>query len=91
MFEEAELTVVSLSVEASLLPEWFEAIERVAARHCRRMQVIERPDAHLVRIELPKLARPTLEQELMVAWEAFVEQRKAEGRWETSGAGEEDA
>ena len=82
MFEEAELTVVNLSVDTALLPEWFEAIERVAARHCRRMQVIERPEAHLVRIELPILAKPTLEAELMEAWDGFVAQRKAEGRWE---------
>ncbi|MCA9570341.1 MAG: hypothetical protein KC656_21000 [Myxococcales bacterium] len=85
MFEEAELTVVSLSVDVALLPEWFDAIERVAARHCRRMQRIERPDAHLVHIEVPVLARPAMEQELMEAWDTFVEQRKAEGRWESEG------
>lgn len=83
MFEEAELTVVSLSVDVALLPEWFQAIEGVAARHCRRMQVIEKPDEHIVQIELPVLARPTLERELMEAWEGFVAQRKAEGRWES--------
>jgi hypothetical protein len=81
MFEEAELTVVALSVEVALLPEWFEAIERVAARHCRRMQVIEKPDEHLVQIELPVLARPALERELMEAWQVFVAERKAAGNW----------
>lgn len=86
MFEEAELTVVSLSVEAALLPEWFQAIERVAAKHCRRMQVIEKPDEHLVHIELPLLAKPNLERDLMEAWEAFVAERKAAGRWDTDQA-----
>ncbi len=82
MFEETELAVVSLSIDAALLPAWFEEVERVAARHCRRMQVIERDDSHLVRIEVPALAKPNLEAELMEAWDAFVAARKAEGTWE---------
>lgn len=86
MFEEAELTVVALSVEVSLLPEWFQAIERVAARHCRRMQVIEKPDEHIVHIELPLFAKPALERDLMEAWEGFVAERKAAGRWDTDDA-----
>jgi hypothetical protein len=82
MFEESELTVISLSVDVSLLPEWFEAIEKVAAKYCRRMQVIEKPDEHLVHIELPVLAKPNLNRDLMEAWEVFVASRKAEGRWD---------
>lgn len=77
-------TIVALTIEPELLPEWFEAVKDIAARLCRRMAVVEDPRAWLVRIELPKERVGELNQALSSAWEDFVAERKAQGRWEES-------
>lgn len=74
--------IISLSVDSALLPEWFDEIQTVAATVCRRMAVIEKPEAWLVRIELLKERVPELHAGLERQWAVFVEGRRAEGRWE---------
>ncbi len=77
-------TVIALTIEAELLPEWFESVKDIAARLCRRMAVVERPEAWLVQIELPKERVGELSEALASAWGEFVAERKAQGRWEES-------
>ena len=74
--------VVLLTVERALLPEWFEIIKEVSARHARRMAVLEKPDEWVVRVELPKVAKAAWGEELTNAWNDFVEKRRQMGNWE---------
>ena len=73
--------VIALEVEVALLPEWFEAIKALAGEFARRMSVMEHPETWRVRIELPRDSAPIFQERLGEAWQAFVEKRKAEGRW----------
>jgi len=83
MSEDVPHTVVNLSIESALLPEWFDAIQAIANRTCRRMAVIERPDAWIVKLEVPTDGLVGLNDALAQAWGRFVDQRRAEGRWES--------
>jgi|GEM_PF-4466599 len=78
-----EHSVIGLSVDAALLPEWYDAICAVAHPLCRRMSVLEKPEEWLMKVELPDEHLDAFRAGLREAWDAFVAQRKAEGRWET--------
>jgi len=78
-----DTTIITLSVQAALLPEWFDTIQTIAAPLCRRMAVIEKTEEWIVRIELDKDRVPTLHEELQLGWAAFVKVRREEGRWDT--------
>jgi len=75
-------TVIGLRIDGALLPEWYDAVCDVVHPLCRRMSVLEKPDEWLLKVELPKAKVPDFKEGLGAAWEAFVAQRKAEGRWE---------
>ncbi len=49
---------------------------------CRRMSVLEKPDEWLMKIEFPDENLPAFKQGIAEAWDTFVAQRKAEGRWD---------
>ncbi|MFK7928722.1 MAG: hypothetical protein AB8H79_11085 [Myxococcota bacterium] len=80
--ESDETTIITLSVQASLLPEWFDTIQSIAAPLCRRMAVIEKTEEWIVRIELEKDRVSALHEGLQLGWASFVEVRRAEGRWD---------
>ena len=73
--------VIALQIDANLLPEWFDAIKRLAVRHARRMAVLEKPEQWTVRLELPKASIAAFKEDLGTEWGAFVAERKAQGRW----------
>lgn len=75
-------SVIGMTVDAALLPEWYDAICQVAHPLCRRMSVVEKPEEWLMKVELPNEVLLQFKRELVEAWEAFVVQRKSEGRWE---------
>jgi len=75
-------SVIGMTVDAALLPEWYDAICAVAHPLCRRMSVVEKPEEWLMKVELPNEVLPRFKKELVDAWDSFVAQRKAEGRWE---------
>ncbi len=75
-------TVIGLQIDAALLPEWYDAVCAVVHPLCRRMSVLEKPDEWLLKVELPKANVPAFKAGLGQAWEEFVAQRKAEGRWD---------
>ncbi|MBT3223848.1 MAG: hypothetical protein HN348_32670 [Proteobacteria bacterium] len=78
----ADHEVVVLTVEAALLPEWFEIIKEVSAPHARRMAVLEKPDEWVVRVELPKASRASWGQELTEAWQKFAAKQRELGNWD---------
>lgn len=84
-----EHQVLALRIEAALLPEWFDLIRAVAARHARRMAVLEKPDEWVVRVELHTQRIPAFSEDLTEQWETFVAERRAAGRWEAEPEGEE--
>ena len=73
--------VIALEVEVALLPEWYEAIEKLAAEFSRRMAVMEHPETWRIRIELPKDRGDAFREQLQEAWDGFVATRREEGRW----------
>jgi len=73
--------VIGLEVDVALLPEWFDAIKELATEFSRRMAVMEHPEVWKLKIELPKDRADAFREQLIEAWEAFVAQRRAEGRW----------
>ena len=75
-------TVIGLVVDGRLLPEWYDAICGVAHPLCRRMSVLEKPNEWLMKIEFPDENLPAFRQGIAEAWDAFVVQRKVEGRWD---------
>jgi hypothetical protein len=79
---DVPLTIVRLTIERELLPEWFDAVQAVAARHARRMAVIDQPDQYVVQVELPVADKDAFADGLQAAWTTFVDQRRAEGRWQ---------
>ncbi|TNE90433.1 MAG: hypothetical protein EP330_08030 [Deltaproteobacteria bacterium] len=80
--KDEDLIIVPLSIEAALLPDWYDAVVRVAHPLCRRIGVIEKPDEWLVQIQLPKDRVGAFKEGLVAAWEAFVAERKERGDWE---------
>ncbi len=69
---QPELTVVALTVEAALLPDWFEEVTAAAlAACCTRMAVLEHPEAWRVRVELPAPNRAAFQRELGERWQRF--------------------
>ena len=64
-------TVVALTIEAALLPGWFDAIQKVAARFVRRMAVVEKPDEWIVHCELPVVKAEAFRDALQEAWTAY--------------------
>ena len=77
-----DLIIVPLEIEAALLPEWYDAVVRVAHPLCKRIGVIEKPDGWFVQVQLPKENVGDFKEGLLVAWEAFVSARKAAGTWD---------
>ena len=75
-------TVLAITIEPQLLPEWFEALRDVVTDHARRMAVIEKPDSWICRIEIQKDRVPGFSDALGEAWQVFVAERKAQGNWE---------
>ena len=73
--------VIALRIEPELLPEWFETVKDIAGRLCRRMAVIEDPAAWRVQVELPREHVDPFRSQLSEAWQGFVAERKAQGRW----------
>ncbi|MFT4624079.1 MAG: hypothetical protein ACI8PZ_002738 [Myxococcota bacterium] len=67
----ADHTVVALSIEAALLPGWFEAVKGVAAKFVRRMAVVEKPDEWLVHCELPAVKAEAFHAALQEAWTVY--------------------
>ncbi len=74
-------TVIALSIDSELLPEWFDAVRDIAGGLARRMVVVEAPEAWFAKVELHDERVDTFRDHLAAAWETFVAQRKAEGRW----------
>lgn len=73
--------VLGIEIEIDLTPEWWEAILAVAPDHVRRMSTLEKPEQWYVRVELHKDNVEAFSADLAMAWEAFVEERKKQGRW----------
>lgn len=71
--DDEPLTVLRLTIEAALLPDWFEALKPVVARFARRMAVIEKPDEYVVQVELAVAKKEAFTQALQVAWTEFNE------------------
>ena len=67
----ADHTVVALTIEAALLPGWFEAVKGVAARFVRRMAVVEKPDEWIVHCELPIAKAEAFRDALQDAWTEY--------------------
>lgn len=70
--------VLTLRIEQALLPDWFEEIKAIAARHVRRMGVIERPEEWIVQCELDPDKADSFKQALGEAWAARREREEAE-------------
>lgn len=77
-----DLIIVPLEIEAALLPDWYDAVVRVAHPLCRRIGVIEKPEGWFVQVQLPRDRVDAFKAGLIEAWDAFVAQRKADGTWE---------
>jgi len=74
-------TVLALTIESALLPDWYEAVTEVAARHCRRMMTVEKPEQYFVRVELHQEKVKAFSDDLTSRWDRFVQARKASGDW----------
>jgi len=66
-----DIAKLVLTIELDLLPEWFEAVKRVAASHVRRLGVIEKPDQWVVMCELDRDRVEPFQAALSEAWTAF--------------------
>lgn len=66
--DEPRFVILQLHLEAALLPGWFEEVKRIAARHVRRMAVIEKPDEWVVRCEVPEDGKDAFREALEAAW-----------------------
>lgn len=78
MSEPAAPVTLHLTIEAALLPGWFEALKGVAARHVRRMAVIEKPDEWVVMVELDRERVEGFQAALGEAWDAWREANPVE-------------
>jgi hypothetical protein len=82
MTEEPNWTYLTLSLDADVLPAWFDVVQRLCAGFVNRMMVIERPEAWIVRIEIAPEKSEAFQSELALAWELFAAQRRALGEWQ---------
>jgi len=80
--ERTDWTYLTLSLDAEVLPGWFDIVQKLAARFVHRMMVIEKPEVWIVRVEIAPDKSQEFQQELAFAWELFAAQRKALGEWE---------
>mgnify|MGYP001454523103 CR=1 FL=1 len=68
MSEPSPTVTLHLTIEAALLPGWFEALKGVAARHVRRMAVIEKPAEWVVMVGLARERVESFQAALGEAW-----------------------
>ncbi len=80
--ERTDWTYLTLSLDAEVLPAWFDIVQKLAAQFVHRMMVIEKPDVWIVRVEIAPERSQDFQQELAFAWELFAAQRKALGVWD---------
>jgi hypothetical protein len=79
---DEDLIIVPLTIETALLPDWYDAVVRVAHPLCRRIGVIEKPDGWFVQVQLPRERVDAFKAGLLMAWEDYVAARKAAGTWD---------
>lgn len=63
--------VITLKIEPTLLPDWYDEVQTLAAGFVRRMGVIEHPEGWIVQCELEPDRVEPFKQALTEAWAAY--------------------
>ena len=73
--------VLGFRIEMDLAPDWSNLVERICRHHGEYTEVALEGDEIVVRKRIKVENKPGMMRDMQNFWNAFVEKRKVEGKW----------